>query len=71
MLQLISWQNNRMAAQTSSRWSTANQCISTTGSSQVISVRQKACCVTAIPLSGSRVPSIQWCCATDFRDIFS
>jgi len=58
-----------MAAQTS-RWSTAKQCISTTGSSQAISVRQKACCVTAIRLSGSRVPSIQLCCATDFRDIF-
>jgi len=45
--------------------------ISTTGSNQTISVRQKACCVTAIRLSGSRVPSIQWCCATDFRDIFT
>jgi len=33
MLQLISWKDNRMAAQTSSRWSTAEQCMSTTGSS--------------------------------------
>jgi len=43
MLQLTSWQDNRMAAQTSSRWSSAKQGVSTTGSNQAINVRQETC----------------------------